>query len=74
VSQWPNLIARLLARGVSDEHAKMVAGDNILRAWAQIEEVAKAIQKEEQPNEETWEDRLWEPEYPGTPRLFPPKK
>lgn len=72
VTQWPNLIARLLVRGVSDEHARMLVGENLLRMWTQVEEVAKTIQKEEWPDEAFWEDRLWEPEYPGVPRLFPP--
>ncbi|KAK6387188.1 hypothetical protein LTS17_000454 [Exophiala oligosperma] len=72
-SQWPNLIARLLARGnVTDTQVKMLLGDNVLRAWEQVEKVAKQLQKQgELPNEETWEGRVWEPENFDTPRIFP---
>lgn len=50
----------------------MLLGDNVLRAWEQVEKVAKQLQKQgELPNEETWEGRVWEPENFDTPRIFP---
>ncbi|KAJ9219520.1 hypothetical protein DTO271D3_748 [Paecilomyces variotii] len=69
-SQYPNLIAALLARGATDAQARGVAGENILRAWRKIEDVAQGIQKEERPNEEVWEGRSWGPENIDLPRMF----
>jgi len=71
-SQWPNLIAKLLARGdVSDKQAQMLVGENLLRVWQEVEHVANAAQlKGELPCEESWEGRLWEPENMNVPRLF----
>ena len=73
VSQWPNLIARLLARGnVTDQQVQLLVGSNLLRVWDDVERAAKVIQEEGKlPCEEPWEDRLWEVEYSDVPRLFP---
>lgn len=40
VSKYPDLIAELLRRGVSDSDAAKVAGGNLLRVWNKVEEVA----------------------------------
>ncbi|KAJ5982882.1 Peptidase M19 renal dipeptidase [Penicillium waksmanii] len=44
VSKFPNLIAELLRRGVSDEDAGKVAGGNLLRVWRQVDQVALEMQ------------------------------
>ena len=46
VSKFPNLIAELLRRGVSDEDAGKVAGGNLLRVWKEVDEVALRMQAE----------------------------
>ncbi len=40
VSQYPNLIAELLARGFSESDVEKVCGGNLLRVWKSAEEVA----------------------------------
>jgi membrane dipeptidase len=44
VSKFPDLIAELLRRGVSDEDAGKVAGGNLLRVWRQVDQVALEMQ------------------------------
>lgn len=44
VSKYPDLIAELLRRGVSDEDAAKVAGGNIIRVWKEVDEVALKLQ------------------------------
>lgn len=44
VSKYPDLIAELLHRGVSDEDAAKVAGGNLLRVWKKVDEVALKLQ------------------------------
>lgn len=46
VSKFPALFEELLRRGVTDEQAKAIAGGNVLRVWAAVEEVAKQMAKE----------------------------
>lgn len=46
VSKFPDLIAELLRRGVSDEDAGKVAGGNLLRVWREVDEVALHMQAE----------------------------
>ncbi|GIK05746.1 hypothetical protein Aspvir_009859 [Aspergillus viridinutans] len=46
VSKFPDLIAELLRRGVSDEDAAKVAGGNLLRVWKRVDEVALKMQAE----------------------------
>lgn len=41
VSQYPNLIAELLARGYSDAQIAQIAGGNLLRVWAAVERYAQ---------------------------------
>jgi len=76
VSQWPNLIERLLARGnVTDEQAKLLVGDNLLRAWTEMEKVAEDSQLGgERPHEESWEGRFWETDSFDVPKIFPEAK
>jgi membrane dipeptidase len=49
VSKYPDLIAELLRRGVSDADAAKVAGANILRVWADVEKVAAKLQSQGEP-------------------------
>jgi membrane dipeptidase len=44
VSMYPNLFAELMRRGWSDHDLKLLAGENLLRAFAQAEAVAKRLQ------------------------------
>ncbi|PYI05524.1 dipeptidase [Aspergillus sclerotiicarbonarius CBS 121057] len=44
VSKYPDLIAELLRRGVSDEDAGKVAGGNLLRVWREVDQVARQMQ------------------------------
>lgn len=46
VSKFPDLIAELLKRGVSDEDAAKVAGGNLLRVWKDVDQVALQLQAE----------------------------
>ena len=44
VSMYPNLFAELMRRGWSDRDLKLVAGENLLRALKQAEDVAARLQ------------------------------
>ena len=55
VSKYPDLVAELLRRGVSDEDAAKVAGGNIMRIWKDVEEVSADLQS---GNEPVLEDEL----------------
>ena len=46
VSKFPDLVAELLKRGVSDEQASGIVGGNVLRVWKGVDEVALKLQKE----------------------------
>jgi membrane dipeptidase len=53
----------------------MLVGENILRAWSEIDNIAKTIQKSgERPSEETWQGRQWEEVWDDVPRLFSKKQ
>lgn len=71
ISQWPNLIARLLERGVTDTHVRKLVGDNILRAWSEVERVAANISPSQKPVEETWAGRMWAAKTDFVPQIFP---
>jgi len=43
VSKMPNLIYELLIRGYKDEDINKILGENILRVWKQVEEIAKSL-------------------------------
>ena len=40
VGEYPNLIAELLLRGYSEESLARICGQNMLRVWSQVEEIA----------------------------------
>lgn len=44
VSKFPDLVRELLKRGVSDEDAGKIAGDNLLRVWKEVDDVALDMQ------------------------------
>ncbi|KAJ5159401.1 dipeptidase [Penicillium canariense] len=46
VSKFPDLIAELLRRGLTDAEAAKVAGGNLLRVWREIDQVALQMQAE----------------------------
>jgi membrane dipeptidase len=46
VSKYPNLFAELIRRGWSDEDLRKLAGENLLRAMGQAEQVAARLQRE----------------------------
>ncbi len=50
VSTFPRLTAELLRRGYSDEDAKKILGNNMLRAMRQAEAVARRLQRERPPS------------------------
>ena len=49
VSSYPDLVAELLERGVSDEDAAKVVGGNLLRVWKDVDEVALKLQAAGEP-------------------------
>ncbi|KAI2623291.1 putative dipeptidase [Hypoxylon sp. NC1633] len=49
VSKYPDLIAELLRRGISDKDAAKIAGGNILRVWGDVEKVASKLQAKGEP-------------------------
>ncbi|MEZ5312663.1 MAG: membrane dipeptidase, partial [Thermoanaerobaculia bacterium] len=44
VSTYPNLFARLLARGYTDSDIEKIAGGNLMRVWREAERVARVLQ------------------------------
>lgn len=42
ISKWPNLVARMLARGIAREDVEKVIGLNIIRVLKDVEEVSKS--------------------------------
>ncbi len=53
VSKFPMVFAELARRGWSEADMRKVAGENVLRALAQAETVAKRLQKERRPSTAT---------------------
>ena len=43
VSYYPNLIRVLLERGYSEEELRKICGENFLRAWGEVERVAREL-------------------------------
>lgn len=41
VSKYPDLVAELLQKGYSDEDIKKICGENFLRVWQEVENVAR---------------------------------
>jgi len=44
VSTYPNLLARLLIRGYSEDDVRKIAGGNLLRMMRMVEETARRLQ------------------------------
>ncbi|KAL9616908.1 MAG: hypothetical protein Q9160_008256 [Pyrenula sp. 1 TL-2023] len=44
VADFPALVAELLGKGVTDQHAEGVVGGNLLRVWEEVERVAQEMQ------------------------------
>lgn len=59
-----------MARGVSDDQIRRLAGDNILRVWDNIQRRGLELQKEEFPVEDEWEGRKWHNGYKSSPYMF----
>ena len=45
VSKFPDLVAEMLNQGISDKNAERIIGGNVLRVWADVEAIAKKLQK-----------------------------
>ncbi len=43
VSSYPNLVAGLLSRGYSETDVRKILGENLLRVWREVENVARAL-------------------------------
>jgi membrane dipeptidase len=43
VSSYPNLVEGLLRRGYSDEDVRKILGENLLRVWREVENVARSM-------------------------------
>lgn len=57
-SRFPALLQAILDRGATEEQLALVAGENILRVWAEVAQVAKGMQEEgTTPVEDVWERR-----------------
>ncbi|KAL6246469.1 hypothetical protein RBB50_006705 [Rhinocladiella similis] len=60
-SKYPELIQLLMKRGATDRQIRLLAGDNILRVWTNVEKYAQKAQGRLQqlPVEDVWEGRKW---------------
>ena len=56
VDDFPILFAELLRRGWSEEDLKKLAGENVLRVFDRVEEVAARLQQERPPSEASIEE------------------
>lgn len=56
VSTFPALFAELSRRGWSEADLRKLAGENVLRAFARAEEVARRLQRERPPSTKTIEE------------------
>ncbi len=46
VSAYPNIIYELLKKGYTEEDIKKICGENLLRVWSEVRQVAKELQYE----------------------------
>ena len=44
VTSYPRIVAELIVRGYSDEDIRKILGENALRVWEDVEEVARTLQ------------------------------
>lgn len=70
VSKYPSLFEILMQRGATDEQVRLLAGENILRVWADVEKRAKELQATEKPIEEEYEGRQWHKGFTGDPYML----
>ena len=61
VSKYPDLIKAVMKQsGASDNEIAMLMGENVLRVWAENENVAKTLREKGQPLiDASWPDREW---------------
>ncbi|GKT61686.1 microsomal dipeptidase [Colletotrichum tofieldiae] len=71
VSKFPDLIQLLMARGATDEQVRLLAGENLLRVWTDIERRGAEIRAEgSKAVEEEWEGRKWHTAYKSSPFMY----
>ncbi|KAF2870359.1 renal dipeptidase family [Massariosphaeria phaeospora] len=46
VSKFPNLVAEMLRQGIKEADVRKIVGENILRVWSEVDEVAARLQAE----------------------------
>ena len=57
-SRFPHLLKAILDRGATEEQLALCAGENILRVWNDVTQMAQKLQNEGMmPVEDTWEGR-----------------
>lgn len=57
---FPALLKAVLDRGATEGQLAQVAGDNVIRVWNSVADVARNVQGEGMtPVEETWKGRKW---------------
>jgi membrane dipeptidase len=56
VSTFPALFEELAARGWTETELRKLAGENLLRAWREAEDVARRLQRERGPSTATIEE------------------
>ncbi|KAL4734163.1 membrane dipeptidase-domain-containing protein [Aspergillus similis] len=60
VKCYPGLLKAILDRGATEEQLALVAGENVLRVWGEVEKVRDEMKHEGVlPVEDVWEDRIW---------------
>ncbi|KAF6825411.1 microsomal dipeptidase [Colletotrichum plurivorum] len=60
VSKFPDLVELVMERGATDEQVRLLAGENILRVWENVERSARDIQAfGEKPVEAEYDGREW---------------
>ncbi len=55
VDKYPDLLAELMRRGWTDEEVAKVAGENMLRVLARVEDAAAKLRMARKPSEATIE-------------------
>lgn len=70
VSKYSSLMEVLLQRGATDEQIRLLAGENILRVWAEVEKRAGELQATEKPVEREYEGRRWHKGFVGDPFML----